>query len=259
MKESVIDYYSESYNEASRHRVDAFGVIQEIRTKELLVNYLGMGKKSILDVGGATGVYSFYLADLGHDVSLLDIVPKHINYVKEENNKTKNKLKNIYLGDARSLEINDKYDLIIVHGPLYHITDRDERISVLSRMKDLLNDNGKILGFAINRYAGYFYGVRSGNILDDDYKNVVLNEINTGFRYIEPGWYFHRPSELISEFIDAGLKVIDTKSVTSQIWMLPDIEKKIPNPKFLKEIIDLAQRTENEIEIGQDILCVGKR
>ena len=258
MKESVIDYYSESYNEASRHRTDAFGIIQEIRTKELLVNYLGKGYKTILDIGGATGVYSFYLAGLGYHVSLLDIVPKHIDYVKKENSKSENRLKNIYLGDARSVEISDKFDLIIIHGPLYHITDRDERISVLRRMKKLLTDNGRILGFAINRYAGYFYGVRSGKILDDDYKNAVLNEIDSGFRHIEPGWYFHRPCELVSEFIDAGLEVTESKSVTSQIWMLPDIDKKIFNPPILEEILDLARRTENEIEIGQDILCIGK-
>lgn len=104
-----------------------------------------------------------------------------------------------YLGDARSLELDEKFDMIIIHSPLYHITEREERISVLKHMKTLLNDNGKILGFAINRYAGYFYVVRSGKILDNDYSNVVLNEMKSGSRHKGPGWYFHRPSELISE------------------------------------------------------------
>ena len=131
MSESVVEYYTEHYSEASRHRNDAFGIIQEIRTKELFSRHLGKGKRSILDVGGATGIYSFYLAERGHDVSLLDIVPDHIDQVKKINGESNAKLKDIILGDARSFETEDRYDVIIIHGPLYHITDREERLNEL--------------------------------------------------------------------------------------------------------------------------------
>jgi hypothetical protein len=58
-------------------------LIQKLRTKELLSRYLKDYPMSILDVGGARGVYAFYLADLGHSISLFDIVPRHIADVEQ--------------------------------------------------------------------------------------------------------------------------------------------------------------------------------
>jgi 2-polyprenyl-3-methyl-5-hydroxy-6-metoxy-1,4-benzoquinol methylase len=258
MSESVVEYYTEHYNEALRHRDDAFGIIQEIRTKELISRYLGSEKRSILDVGGANGVYSFYLAECGHEVSLLDIVPEHIEQAKRINDEKTVKIQNFFSGDARSFETEDRYYMIIIHGPLYHIIDRDERISLLRNMKSLLTKDGVILGFGINRYAGYFYGMRSGKILQEDYRDVVFEEIKSGVRRSGPGWYFHKPEEMKSEFEDAGLEVSDIKSVTTQVWMLPDIDKMIRETESLREILDIAKRSEDEVDIGQDLMCVGR-
>lgn len=257
MSEPVIDYYTMHFDETLRHRSDAFGIIQEIRTKELISRFIGSGKKNILDIGGATGVYSFHLAGCGHDVSLLDIVPQHIQKAKELNEKSDFKLKDIILHDARIYKSDNEYDMIILHGPLYHIIDRDQRVILLRNMKRLLSNDGVILGFGISRYAGYFYGVRSGRILQSDYGDIVSDEVESGIRDSGPSWYFHKPEELESEFIDAGMKVIDMKSVVTQIWMLPDIDNMIMDTKRLKGIIEIAQRYEDEIDIAQDIMCVG--
>jgi 2-polyprenyl-3-methyl-5-hydroxy-6-metoxy-1,4-benzoquinol methylase len=258
MSNSVIEYYTNNHNEAMRHN-DPFGIIQELRTKELISRYLNDSAMSVLDVGGATGVYSFFLADLGHKVSMLDIVPNHIEHVENLNCKRDTKLHSIILGDAQTFETTEEYDGIILHGPLYHIIDRKKRIAVLRRMKNYLKRNGLILGFGINRYAGYFYGVRSGYILDTKYREFVTEEIKTGVRTRKPGWHFHRPDEMIAEYEEAGLCVVDIKSVVTQIWMLPGIEALIKEPANMKEILDLAKDMEDEIEIGQDFLCVGKK
>lgn len=257
MGNPVIDYYTTDYNEDNRHKADAFGIIQEYRTKELISRYLHLSKMTVLDVGGANGVYSFYLADQGHTVSLLDIVPSHIEKVKFLNEKRASQLKQIYLGDARDFSVSEKFDMIILHGPLYHIVDLKERIDLLRNMKARLNPDGVILGFGINRYAGYFYGVRSGNILDKSYRETVLKEVKSGYRNKEPGWYFHKDEELIKEFKEAGLSVRDIKSVTTQLWMIPGIEDRINDPHFLEEIMEIAMLTEDETAIGQDLLCVG--
>ncbi len=37
--EPLIDYYANNYNEDARHQ-DAFGKLQELRTRELLLRYL---------------------------------------------------------------------------------------------------------------------------------------------------------------------------------------------------------------------------
>ncbi len=51
---------------------------------DLISRYLPSGNLSVLDVGGATGVYSFQLADQGHRVTLLDVVPKHIETARKK-------------------------------------------------------------------------------------------------------------------------------------------------------------------------------
>ena len=257
MSNSVIDYYTKNYNEAMRHS-DSFGIIQEMRTKELISRYLNSNAMSILDVGGANGVYSFFLTDLGHNVSIIDITPNHIEQVEKLNYERDNKLISIILGDAQTFETTEKYDIIILHGPLYHIVDRNMRIALLRRMKNYLKPNGLILGFGINRYAGYFYGVRSGQILENEYRRIVIEEIKTGVRKRKPYWYFHKPDEMIAEYEESDLCVVDIKSVTTQVWMLPEIKDKTKDHKSMTEILNLAKDMEDEIQIGQDLLCVGK-
>jgi len=257
MTKNVINYYLNDYDEAMRHS-DPFGVIQELRTKELIGRYLLNEGMSILDVGGANGIYSFYLADLGHDVSLLDIAANHVEQAIEINSKRTNKLQGIILGDVQTFESTEKFDIIILHGPLYHIVKREKRINVLRRMKNILVSKGVILGFVINRFAGYFYGVRTGNILNREYRELVQEEIKTGIRKKAPGWYFHKPAEIQAEYQEAGLNVTAVKSVVTQIWMLPEIEIKISTSEGMKNVLDLAKEAEDHVEIGQDILCVGK-
>lgn len=162
------------------------------------------------------------------------------------------------MGDIQSFVPNLKYDIVILHGPLYHITRKSERIKVLNKCRAMLKCSGLILGFGINRYAGYFFGVRSGKIWEPSYRQTVLDEIGTGIRTKNPGWYFHTPDEMADEFSKAGLAVIDIKSVISQAWMLPGIKNDMSNPDKLKIILELAGAVEDKTEIGQDLLCVGK-
>lgn len=254
MLESVKSYYTNMYKEENRHN-DPFGLIQELRTKEIIMGKLEEGM-SVLDIGGANGVYSFYLADQGFQTSILDITPRHIDLVIERNKHVKNKLEGIYLGDAVNFSIDKKFDLIILHGPLYHITNRTTRTTMINNVKKLLNPGGKILGFAINRYAGYFYGVRSGMIMDSKYKTMVLEEVRTGYREKGTGWHFHKPDELLEEFKECGLDIIDIKNVSGQLWMLPNIDDLIKNEENLSEILCITRELENELNIGQDLVCI---
>ena len=257
MPNSVIEHYTQNYNEDKRHE-NPFGFIQEIRSKQLIERYLKDAPMSVLDIGGATGVYSFWLADLGHTVSLLDIVPLHTETVTARNAKRQHKLQHILTGDAQNYEFPDTYDLILLHGPLYHIVEREKRVAMLNHIRQYLNPSGVILGFAIHRYAGYFYGVRSGSILEENYKKIVLEEVKTGVRQRGTDWYFHTPNELHSEFEEVGLIVDDLKSVTTQVWMLPEIADNLTNQAYLESVLELAEAMEDEVEIGQDLMCAGK-
>jgi SAM-dependent methyltransferase len=226
---------------------------------ELISRYLPGDGVSILDVGGATGVYSFQLADLGHQVTLLDVVPAHIEKAREENRNRCNPLVELVAGDILEYRSDRSFDAVILNGPLYHLTERADRIAALRNSAGILGANGVVLAFGINRFAGYFYGVRSGAIIEPGYRQLVLDEMRSGVRRREPGWYFHTPEELQAECEEAGLRVVARKSVVTQAWMLPDAEERIHDPQYVKDVVSLARDTEDYLAIGQDMMYVGTR
>ena len=67
-EEQIIDHYNQ-YDEAERLKHD-IGPLEQIRTQELITRYLPPAPAVVLDVGGATGVYSFWLD--GHSRPGLD-------------------------------------------------------------------------------------------------------------------------------------------------------------------------------------------
>src|SRR5205807_3029843 len=56
----------------------ADGRLELIRTQEILRSHLGTAPLDILDVGGATGIHSAWLAADGHRCTVLDPMPHHV-------------------------------------------------------------------------------------------------------------------------------------------------------------------------------------
>ena len=259
MSKKVVDYYTEIFSENERHE-DGFGQIQRQRTLNIFKQYLQGKPRKIIDIGGATGAYSFDLAKAGHNVHLLDIVPAHIEKAERIGLDKGILLDGYHVGDAKDLEFEDNsFDAVILHGPLYHITGLVERKKVLNEALRILKPNGVLFGFAINRYAGVFYGIHNELILDDTYFEMVKTEVETGFRTRNPTWHFHLPEELEAEITSSGFKIEATKGVVSPVWMLPDIESKLADAEMHEKIIRVCELLENEPKIGQDFVCIGRK
>lgn len=59
----------------------AHGRLELLRTRELARRALaGLGSPAarVLDVGGGTGVHAAWLARDGHEVHVVDVVPRHV-------------------------------------------------------------------------------------------------------------------------------------------------------------------------------------
>lgn len=259
MSGKVVDYYTSSFSEHERH-LDSFGQIQRQRTLDILSRYLKDDLYSIADIGGATGTYSFELAKAGHNVHLVDIVPVHIEKARKLSIEKGIPLSGFSVADARDLDFEDDlFDVVIIHGPLYHLTDVDDRVKVLEEARRILKPNGLLFAFAINRYAGIFYGIQSELILDDSYFEMVATESQTGFRDRAPTWHFHLPEEMEAEVTQAGFCIEATKGVVSPVWMLPEIESKLADDKEKAKVFKVAELLENEPIIGQDFVCIGMK
>jgi ubiquinone/menaquinone biosynthesis C-methylase UbiE len=97
--------------------------------KELIVKYFPIPPATICDIGGGAGEYSFWLASIGYQVHLIDIVPLHIAQAKERSSLPgESFLSAIRVGNALSLDYEDNYfDAVFMGGPLYHLINKEDR------------------------------------------------------------------------------------------------------------------------------------
>ena len=72
----VVDSY-ENYKEENRLTTNNARRIEFVTTTRVLDEIIGTNSK-ILDCAAGTGIYAFWFADKGHDVTATDITPRHI-------------------------------------------------------------------------------------------------------------------------------------------------------------------------------------
>jgi 2-polyprenyl-3-methyl-5-hydroxy-6-metoxy-1,4-benzoquinol methylase len=121
------------YNEGTEiHRVSrGLGRLEFARLTASLLRHLPPAPATIGDVGGGPGVYARWLASRGYAVHLLDPIALHVQ--QAETASAHQPLASCRVGDARELPFeNETLDAILLHGPLYHLTERADRIRALT-------------------------------------------------------------------------------------------------------------------------------
>jgi ubiquinone/menaquinone biosynthesis C-methylase UbiE len=107
----------------------------------------------ILDIGGGAGVYSFWLAAMGYSVHLVDAMPLHIEQARQVASQPGTPpLACLSVGDARRLDFRDEIaDAVLLMGPLYHLTERDDRLLALREAHRVLCPGGMVCAVGISR------------------------------------------------------------------------------------------------------------
>jgi ubiquinone/menaquinone biosynthesis C-methylase UbiE len=246
----IDDFYSNT-SEEGRLQL-GLGPLELERNKELISQYLPK-KGTIIDIGGGPGIYSEWLAGLGHEVILIDPVEKHIRQANKRSVKLKKPFKSLF-GEAQKLELTDNIaDLVILHGPLYHLQLKAGRIRAINEAKRVLKPNGVVLGFAINHTASTIAALLNGFIHVPEIFEMCMEELKNGIHTppknmpgILPSAYFHRPAELKAEFEEAGLTYLNTYAVEGVIWMDKNYFETRSDSKKKEKIMQLAKATEND-------------
>lgn len=147
----IESWYDEKYDEWERlelHKIE-FDI-----TKRYLDEYITGKGLEIFDIGGGPGRYSMYLAEQGHKVSLLDLSKRNIEVAKEKSSEKGITLENYIHGNALELEqYEQKYDVILLMGPLYHLVDEKDRRGCIEGALKLLKPSGIIVASFISNYA----------------------------------------------------------------------------------------------------------
>ena len=258
-KNSLIDdgidrFYSGSSEETRLQT--GLGPLEFERNKALILKYLFNTRSCIVDVGGGPGLYAAWLAELGHSVCLVDPVAKHIAQAEKRAAGLKNPF-NVLLAEAQHLDLPDQMaDVVILHGPLYHLQEKEERLRAIGEAKRILKKGGHLLGFAINRSASAIACLLNGLIHDKAFFSMCREELLTGKHVPPPGWpgllpraYCHRPSELQQEIGEAGLECLSLHAVEGCVWLDRDYFQSRAVPRKKTNLDDLLKLTEQDVSL----------
>lgn len=213
----IIEFYSETIDESERLTSSAAGVLELIRTQELLRRHLPPAPAAVLDVGGGPGAYARWLTHCGYRVHLVDPVPRHLAQAAGTG-------ATVELGDARALTAaDDSYDVALVLGPLYHLLDREDRLQALREAARVVRPGGLVAAAAIGRYASLFEHTATTWLgTRDAVRDAVADILATGLH--EPGRkgftaaYFHTGDQLAEEMTAAGMTDARVYGIEGPTW-----------------------------------------
>jgi ubiquinone/menaquinone biosynthesis C-methylase UbiE len=240
------------------------------RTKEVLLRYLPPPPATILDVGGAAGVYALWLAERGYEVHLVDAVPRLVEEAQRRSNSSSHRISTCQVGDARSLTFSDGIaNGVLLLGPLYHLTETDERLRALREVYRVLRPGGVLFAAAISRYASALDGISRDLFRDPTFAAIVQQDLEQGqHRNATDNWeyfttaYFHRPEQLQAELTIAGFQCQAVLGLEGPGWMFSDFDARWADPRKREDLLRVARALECEapvVGLSAHLLAVGKK
>lgn len=126
MKNYVVDSY-ENYKEEDCLTTNNARKIESITTTRVFDEII-TSKCKILDCAAGTGIYAFWLADKGHDVTATDITPRHIDIIKQNLAATNHSMRTAVLDATDMLLFEDEtFDIVLNMGPFYYLITEEQR------------------------------------------------------------------------------------------------------------------------------------
>ena len=228
LEQQILQYY-ESGQEADRLE-SPFSRWEKLRTLDLLDRFLPRAPALILDVGGAAGAYAFPLATKDYVVDLIDPVPLHVEQAKQRAAMDQRVPRSFQVGDARAIRCEDgAADAVLFFGPLYHLTDSNERLKAICEARRVLRTGGVLLAVAISRFASALDGIGRGLISDPSFVQILDQDLRTGQHRNETGnldyfttAFFHHPDELRMELIEGGFPAPRLCAIEGPLWTVPE-------------------------------------
>lgn len=173
MKNYVVDNY-ENYQEENRLTTNHARRIEYLTTVRVMDELIGTGMK-ILDCAAGTGIYSFYLAERGNQLTATDITPRHIDIINDIL-QGKNYQMNTAVLDATDLGMfeDDSFDVVLNMGPFYHLLTEEQRSKCMSESLRVLKKGGLIFTAYIPRFYLYQMAALSDSqYLDKDFAEQI--------------------------------------------------------------------------------------
>ena len=160
----------EIFDENSRLNRSRAARVEFLTSVKIIEEYLHEGDK-ILDIGAGAGEYSLYFAEKGYEVNAVELADENINAFKRKINPAHNI--NLIQGNALDLSVyeDESFDIVLLFGPLYHLTLAEDRQRAIEEAKRVCKKSGKL-----------FFAFITNDM-------VILTEFNYNPRYFTDGDY----------------------------------------------------------------------
>jgi SAM-dependent methyltransferase len=259
----ILEHYTDEVDEGERIAA-GFGRLELLRVQEVVRRHLPPGSLRILDVGGGTGIHALWLAADGHVVHVVDPVPRHVEQAALLDGVTSE------LGDACRLSAeDDSADVVLLFGPLYHLTDPDDRLKALGEAARVVRSGGLVFVAAVSKFASLFDGLARGLLFEPGFLAIVESDLREGehrnpdrlpHRFTTA--HFHHPDELRAEITSAGLDVVELVGLEGLAGWLPHLADRWNDPEARELILYSARAVESEpslLGLSPHLLAVARR
>jgi ubiquinone/menaquinone biosynthesis C-methylase UbiE len=247
------------------------GQLEFARSQEILSRYLPSPPAVIFDVGGGPGRYAYWLAEQGHVVHLIDGVPLHIEQAQQVAAKESlHPLASLSVGDARKVDVADASgDVVLLMGPLYHLTERHDRVAALREARRILKPHGLVFAVGISRFTSALDGLISGYMNDPEFVRIVQQDLVDG-QHRNPSnhpayfttAFFHAPQELQQEMEEAGVRHEATLPVEGPAWLLGNFAEQWSDPSRRERLLAAVRWLEGEPSLlgaSAHLMAVGRK
>lgn len=177
----MVKEFYDNNTEAEWTRLDRRPIEFEI-AKRYLSRFIKPGD-TVLDMGGGPGRYALWLAEMGCKVTLADLSSKNVKFAKQKARELALSIRTLQL-DARQPDAlkGEKFDHILLFGPLYHLLDIGDREKTVNACLAMLKPGGTLACTFISSYTRMLYYLKNEphKILDDsEFMKQAINQFTT--------------------------------------------------------------------------------
>ena len=269
-KRSIAQYYAEF---AEQERLNSgMGQLEFERTKSILRRFLPTPPAVIVDVGGGTGPYCFWLAELGYETHLVDYSERLVELCRTRilANPQQPRPRSAEVGDARSLVQPDaSCDAVLMLGPLYHLVQRGDRLQAVREACRTLRPGGYVFAATISRVASLIAALCEGLLSDPTFVSIVEADLETG-QHRNPtdnisfftDAFFHRNGEIRAELAEGGFSIVAQVPIEGLGCIAKDMDSVWAEAHSREALLRMLERTETIEEISEasfHVLTVGQK